>query len=400
MDQWPRHPALTVRNSPAGSAARGLEILHWGTYDTSKPRTRILRDGLRAAGATLHECHAEVWEGIADKSQVTGHLRRVRLLLRWLTRYPALLWRFLRASHPDLVLVGFPGVLDVIVVAPFARLRRVPIAWDMFMSLYDTVVLDRRLIDPASPWARLLHSIEGFALRRANRVFLDTEAHARHVETLYGLPPRHCGAVWVGAEVEHFRLPEPVGLAARSPAAPLRVLFYGQFIPLHGIDTIVGAARLMSEEAVEWTLIGRGQEAARIRRMLAETPLPQLRWIEWVDYAELKDWIADADVCLGIFGTSDKAESVIPNKVFQIVAAGRPLITRDSPAIRELLEPVPRCVYFIRPGEASALAEAVREHSACLAKGAPGRCHREVASRIAAPAIGRQFLEQVVRGRS
>jgi glycosyltransferase involved in cell wall biosynthesis len=387
-----------MKNAPAGAAARGTVVLYWGTYDTSKPRTRILRDGLRAAGATLHECHAEVWEGIADKSQVTGHLRRLRLLFRWLTRYPSLLWRFLRASRPDIVLVGFPGVLDVIAVAPFARLRRVPIAWDMFMSLYDTVVLDRRLIDPASPWARLLRWIEGFATRRADRLFLDTEAHARHVEALYGLPPRHCGAVWVGVEIEHFRLQEPVAVAGRSPVAPLRVLFYGQFIPLHGIDTIVGAARLMSAEAVEWTLIGRGQEAPRIRRMLAATPLPKLRWIEWVDYADLKHWIADADVCLGIFGTSDKAASVIPNKVFQIVAAGRPLITRDSPAIRELLEPVSQCVYLVPPGEESALAEAVREHAGWLARGAPGLCHRELAGRIAAPAIGRQFLERVARG--
>ena len=112
------------------------------------------------------------------------------------------------------------------------------------------------------------------------------------------------------------------------------MLFYGQFIPLHGIATIIRAARLLREESVEGTLIGRGQEAPGIRAMLDDVPLIKLKWIEWVEYGELQRFIEDSDVCLGIFGSSDKAQSVIPNKVFQIVAAGRPLITRDSPAIR------------------------------------------------------------------
>ena len=73
----------------------------WG-----KPRWRILRDGLRAAGATVLELHASVWEGIDDKTQVRGRGRRLRLLARWLASYPALLWRFLLSPRPDLVLSG------------------------------------------------------------------------------------------------------------------------------------------------------------------------------------------------------------------------------------------------------------------------------------------------------
>jgi glycosyltransferase involved in cell wall biosynthesis len=344
----------------------------------------------------VRECHAPVWEGIEDKSQVAGRRRRLRLVLRWLAGYPALLWAFLRAPRPDLVLVGFPGFLDVIAVAPLARLRGVPVVWDMFMSLYDTVVLDRRLVAPGAFRARALHWLEGLAVRRADLVFLDTEAHARRVESLFGLPAQRCGAVWVGAEVERFRLPPPAGGAARPAGTPLRVLFYGQFIPLHGIDTIVAAARLTSEEGIEWTVIGRGQEAPAIRRLLAETPLPKLRWVEWVDYAELRTWIRAADVCLGVFGTSDKAASVIPNKVFQIVAAGQPLITRDSPAIRELLDPAAPCVSLVAPGDAPALARAVRTHAEG-ARVAAGGCHASLAGRIDAPAIGRQFEKLVAR---
>ena len=227
------------------------------------------------------------------------------------------------------MLVGFPGVCDVLALAPLARARKVPIVWDMFMSLYDTVVNDRQLLAPSHPLAKLLARLERRALRNADLVFLDTAEHARHVERLHALPEGKCGSVWVGAELSHFppsRSPSPT----RTKHA-LRVLFYGQFIPLHGIATIIRAARLLQEESVEWTLIGLGQEAPGIGAMLDEDPLPKLKWIEWVEYGELQRFIEDSDVCLGIFGSSDKAQSVIPNKVFQIVAAGRPLITRDSP---------------------------------------------------------------------
>jgi glycosyltransferase involved in cell wall biosynthesis len=368
-----------------------MRVLCWGTYDTGKPRTRILHQGLRLAGVDVTECHVELWQGIEDKSQVKGRLRRFTLLLRWIASYPRLVWKFMRARRPDLVLIGFPGILDALVIAPLARLRGVPVAWDMFMSLYDTVVLDRRLLAPGSVPAKVLRALEGFAIRRCDLVFLDTEAHARNVEHLFGLPPGLCGAVWVGAEVEHFsatRAPVP----PRQSGSPLQVLFYGQFIPLHGIRTIVEAARVLAGEPVEWTLIGRGQEGPEIRRLLDQTPLPKLRWIEWVNYVDLRNWIERADLCLGIFGTSAKAASVIPNKVFQIVAAGRPVVTRDSPAIRELLAHQPPCSYLLPCGDAQALAAAVRAH---VAANVVTSCHAALAAKIDAAAIGRQLIDLI-----
>jgi glycosyltransferase involved in cell wall biosynthesis len=382
---------------PCSSGDRGRErpgppprALLWGTYDTGKPRARILRSGLRSAGIEIEEIHAPVWEGVEDKSQVGSRRARARLLLRWLLAYPRLAWRLLRSKRPDLILVGYPGILDMFVAAPIARIRGIPLAWDMFISVYDTVCEDRRLFAPNSLPGRLLRSLERHALRLADGVFMDTRAHARRIEQLFDLAPDSCGAVWVGVEREQF--PHGGG-AATGSGSPMRVLFYGQFIPLHGIDVIVDAARRLRDAPVDWHLVGRGQEAARIREQLDRDPLPRLRWTEWVDYARLKDCLANADLCLGIFGTSAKAASVIPNKVFQIVAAGRPLVTRDSDAIRELLEPQARCTYLVPAGDGAALADAVRAHQRALeARGAVSACHGDVLARIDAAAIGRQFV--------
>lgn len=370
-----------------------MRIVFWGTYDTGKPRTRILREGLREAGAEVEEIHRDIWGGIEDKSQLRGIGRIVLIALRWLLAQPRLAWLLARTPAPDLVLVGYPGHLDIFIAAVICRLRKIPLVFDVFLSAYDTVCVDRRLLRADGPAGRLLKRFEGASIRRADLAFMDTQAHARRVEALFGLPAGHCDAVWVGVEEGHF---------PRSPSAPpsdssTKVLFYGQFIPLHGVPVIVGAARLLSDHDIEWQLIGKGQDAEMIRTMLEEQPLPKLRWVEWVPYEDLRNWTAAADLCLGIFGTSEKSACVIPNKVFQVLSAGRPIVTRDGPGVRELLAPSDGCTYLVQAGRPDALAEAVLRHHRYRSTTPPILCHDGLPHRINVGAIGRQFLDMIGR---
>jgi glycosyltransferase involved in cell wall biosynthesis len=336
-----------------------MQVICWGTYDTGKPRTRILLRGLRENGIEVIEVHTDVWSGVEDKSRIAGS-RRLRFLLRWLFAYPALVARYLRAPRHDAVVVGYLGQLDVLVLWLFARCRGVPIVWDAFLSLHDTVVEDRRMVSARHPVAWLLFALEWLACRAANRIVLDTQAHADYFAAKFRVAPERFTVAFVGVEPEAFP-PCRRGDSQRAPNVPFTVLFYGQFIALHGIETIVEAAQMTAQEKIDWVLIGCGQEEDRIRTLIDTGPAVRLRWIPWVQYATLHDWIHRADLCLGIFGDSGKAGRVIPNKVFQILASGAPLVTRDSPAIRELLSPDAEGIWLVPPADPAALAEAARE---------------------------------------
>ncbi|HBH32943.1 MAG: glycosyltransferase [Desulfofustis sp. PB-SRB1] len=338
-----------------------MRVLYWGTYDTGKPRNRILLHGLREAGVEVAEIHHDVWGGVEDKSQLRNLPIKILYFIKTALAYPILIWRFLREKHIDVVVVGYLGQLDVIVIRPFAKLRGIPVCWDVFISLYDTVVADRCLLARRNPLAWMLYGWEWLASRCCDLVVMDTKAHCAYFAQLYRLDPGKTAAIPVGAEPEHFppSTQQPPKDTAFSNERPLRVLFYGQFIPLHGIETIVEAARQLADEPIEWTIIGTGQEQTKIDAILHHHRLERVHRILWVAYDQLHEHIDRADICLGIFGTSGKAGRVIPNKVFQGLMVGKPLITRDSAAIRELVDEKMRGVYLVPAGDAPALARAI-----------------------------------------
>lgn len=370
-----------------------LRIVFWGTYDTGKPRVRIMLRGLEETKAEIIFCHKDVWGGVEDKSGVTAWRNRIGLFLRWLLSYPMLAIRYLKLPKHEIVLVGYMGHLDVLVLWPLAKWRGVPVIWDAFVSLYNTVVEDRRLISPGNPLAFFLFGWDWLACRAASLIVLDTKAHARYFEQRFGLQAHRTADLLVGAETDIFHPGLKDQEEARRNKDTLSVLFYGQFIPLHGIETIIGAARRLNRESFEWWLVGKGQEAAKICELLERHRLPNVTWTPWIPYTDLPRWIRRADVCLGIFGPTQKAEMVIPNKVFQILAVGKPLITRDSAAVRELLTPDMPGVYLVPAADPEALADAIMrcKDEADLLFSAP--LHRELTDRIEPAAIGHRLFE-------
>lgn len=332
-------------------------VIIWGAADVGKPRTRLLIEALRTApGWRVKEITADLWGGVEDKSVRSKGDLIVRFLRLALFLYPALVVRFMAAPRASAVVVPYFGLLDVIALAPFACLKRVPIVWDAFLSLYDTAVIDRRLVKPGSLAARTLFAIEGAAIRAAAVILLDTATHAEYFTRLHPAAAGKTKSVPVGAEAAFFAQPL---VRPRAAAQPFTVLFYGQFIPLHGAETIVEAARLTQSEEIEWRIIGDGQEAQKITEDLRARPVRRLRWERWVPYADLPARIAQADLCLGIFGAGEKPAAVIPNKIFQAAAMGKAFVTRDSAAIREFFSPQEEGVYLVPPRDPSALADAV-----------------------------------------
>jgi glycosyltransferase involved in cell wall biosynthesis len=283
------------------------------------------------------ERHVGVWEGQRHKwSLGLGPAARLGLA-------EARLLLGDRREQFDALIVGYPGHFDLPAARRIAQAR--PVIFNPLLSLHETLVEDRGRFRPGSNAARMLRRVDRSALQRADLVVADTEQNARHLAELGALPPERLAVCFVGAEERLFRP------GAKSPAA-FHALFVGKLIPLHGLETILAAARLAPE--IPFRIVGSGQLDA----LLHQRP-PNVEWVDWVDYELLPAELQQAGCALGVFGTSAKAGRVIPNKAFQALACGTPLITAHTSAARELVEDG-QSALLVPPGDPAALAAAVR----------------------------------------
>jgi glycosyltransferase involved in cell wall biosynthesis len=313
-----------------------MRVLYFGTYERDYPRNAQVISCLRGAGVEVSERHEGVWEGRRQSWQA-GIGAAVRLAAAEL--------RLLRRTHEpfDVLVVGYPGHLDLPAARRAAGNR--PVVFNPLVSLADTFVADRRRFRVGSLPGRALAVVDRTALRAADIVVADTHANADHFAELSGLRRDRIDVCFVGAEERYFR-------PGWKPREPFTCLFVGKLIPLHGIETIVAAARRTPE--LRLRLVGSGQ----LEHTLEGLP-PNIERIPWVDYERLPGELHHAGCALGIFGTSDKARRVIPNKAFQALACGTPLVTADTPAARELLVHEESAL-LVPPGDPDALAAAIR----------------------------------------
>jgi glycosyltransferase involved in cell wall biosynthesis len=304
-------------------------VMWWGRFDPDYSRNRILRQAYAALGWNIVDFHPL--------------LSRTADIEAWLRRLPA----------PDLVHVPCFRQRDIASARRYARRCELQLLIDPLISAFDKQVFERKKFPEHSTQADRLLKEERGLFQGADIVLADTSEHARFfIETL-GIARARVHVVYVGAEEALFTpAPDP-----HPPNNPLEVLFYGSFIPLQGPQVIVDAARLYQGPPVSWVLLGSGPLLADCKK--TAEGLPNVLFEDWLPYTDLPDRIRRADILLGVFGSTPKAQRVIPNKVFQALACGKPVVTCSAPAYPAQLRTTEAGVTFIAADRPNELAAAV-----------------------------------------
>lgn len=307
-------------------------VLWWGRFDPGYSRNRIIKALFEDLG----------WRTSVFRPRVSR--------FGWLEA----VWR--RPPRPDLVWVPCFRHRDVAAARRWCQRRAVPLIFDPLISSYEKDVFEKERAAPHSAAAERRRRQEAALCARANVVVADTAAHAQFFNEHLDVPAEKLGVLYVGAEAGLFE-PQPYP----PLQAPLEVLFFGSYLRLQGVDVIVRAAALTGDLDVRWVLLGDGDLRPAAERQARG--LANVRFEPWVAYADLPRRLAGAHMLLGIFGTSPKAELVIPNKLFQSMAVGRPVITRSSSAYPPEMASGD-VIAWVPPGDPEALAAQVRAWAA------------------------------------
>lgn len=345
----------------------GLTVGLFGHYDASYARNRIIAKALARTGAEVVH--------IAEHG-------------RFASRTPRLVRR-LRRQRPDIVLVCFPGHSDMVAARVACLGRRAPVLLDLFTSLWETAVVDREHVTPRSLRALRYRSKDRLACALADAILLDTDAHIEWTARELSIDRARFRRLWVGADDDVMRPLEPT-----APAETFTVFFCGTFIPLHGVEHILHAAQLLERRRQDMRIVlcGSGQTHRDALALAWRLGLERVEFLGRQPPEEVARLIAASDLCLGIFGTSDKALNVVPNKVYDALACRRPVLTADTPGARECLEHG-RHAWLCPPGRPDALADAIEalaEDSAARERIAAGG-YELFLRRFSIDAIGREL---------
>lgn len=307
-------------------------VCYFGTYRKEYSRNKIMMAALRSAGVTVKECHVPLWHGIEDRVNITvGGWRSPSFWWRVIKAYSLLILKYFKVGDYDVLMVGYPGQVDVYLARFLANIKIKPLVWDVFMSLY-LVAKERNLDQSKHSSIKLIRKIEAGALKKPDLLIQDTAEYVKWFEKEYGILPDRFRLIPTGADDRIFQPLPP----SQNSDGLFHVLYYGTFIPNHGVSLIVEAAKLLKDEKqIVFDLIGGGPERKAAQEFVKFNGLENVHFYDWMDQESLIQWISKSDVCLGAFGDTPQSLMTVQNKIYECMAMGKAIITGRSPAAQE-----------------------------------------------------------------
>ncbi len=268
-------------------------------------------------------------------------------------------WSGLGVRNVDVVWGTSPPIFQGVTAWALARLKRAKFLFevrDLWPQFAIAVgVLKSPLLIKLSLW------LERFLYRRADRMIVNSPGYLNHVIERGG---KRVDLVPNGADPEMFD-PSASGAAFRTRhrlADKFVLLYAGAHGMSNDLGVVLEAARQLADRPeVQIVFLGDGKEKARLQEQAAG--LTNVLFLPPVPKNEMAEALAAADACLAILKPIEEYKTTYPNKVFDYMAAGRPVVLAIDGVIREVIEAA-GCGVFAQPGNPPALAQAIRSLAA------------------------------------
>ena len=289
-----------------------MTICYFGIYNPTHTRNRLNIKGLRLNGVEVLECN------VRERS---------------LSKY----WQLVRLHWPmrhkyQVMIVGFPGQTIMPLAWLLAKLAGKKIIFDAFISLYDSFVFDEKKYRPRSFQAFKYWFVDWLACRLADVIMLEAYEYAKYFIQTFKINPKKFRRILVSCD-------EEVMYPRENPREDEKftVHFHGTYIPAQGIDYIIGAVALLKDKGAHFNIIGRLKDYQSVIDRAKNEGLTNISFYDFMPYQRLAEMMAEADICLGMFGNTEKAKRAGAFKIMEAMAMKKPLLTADTPAVREFL---------------------------------------------------------------
>lgn len=257
----------------------------------------------------------------------------------------------------DVVIATSPQLLVGLSGLAISRLRGAKFVFEV-RDLWPESLIATGISSQDSLMYRGLLKISTRLYRRADHVVVVTPAFQQHIEKHFGCAPEKISVVPNGVDLDWFD-------EARATYVPSRdgkfvVSFIGTIGNAHGVDVILRAAQLLRESHpdVIFRIVGEGAEREKIATSIRDQGFANVEILPQQPRSRVPGLIWDSDVCLVLLKRSEIFKTVIPTKMLEFMACGRPVILGVEGQALELLAEA-QAGLAIPPEDAEALAAAI-----------------------------------------
>jgi glycosyltransferase involved in cell wall biosynthesis len=270
------------------------------------------------------------------------------------------IWAGYRAGPVDLVIGTSPSLFQAFSAWCVSVLRWRPFVlevrdlWPEFAI--DMGVLRNGLLITLARW------LERFLYSRASHIVVNSPAFRGYL-LKHGVPADKISFIANGVDPQMFAGPTKSLRPLRAEyglQGKILAVYTGALGIANDIQTILQAAKILQNDTrIHFLLVGDGKDRARLESLSDEMQLSNVTFTGVRSKAEMPAVLGESDICIATLQDIPMFRTTYPNKIFDYMAAGRPIVLAIDGVIREVVEAANAGI-FVSPGDAYALAGAVK----------------------------------------
>ena len=262
----------------------------------------------------------------------------------------------LRAPRPAVVVASSPSLPAAAGAAIVALVKRAPFVLEV-RDLWPGSAVAMGLVRKGGAIHRIARALEWFCYRRARHIIALTDG-IRDGIVATGIPAARVTVVTNGVD----RLDAPVGAVdVPVPADAFVAMYVGAHGTYSSLGTVLDAAQELRDDAsVRFVLVGGGDQKPELQADAARRGLTNVVFVDPVPKRDVPAWLARADVCLLPYQDRELFAGALPNKTFDYMGAGKPIIAAVPAGELSRLVETAACGLAVAPEDPRAMADAIR----------------------------------------
>lgn len=274
-------------------------------------------------------------EGFVTVPVVGYSSNGISRIINWVSYAGAATLRGMRAGRVDAVYGSSPHLLAALAAWILSVLKRAVFILEV-RDLWPKVLVDMNHLSESSPIYRVLTVLENFLYARARTIVVMAEGSRTELVSR-GVRADKIVYIPNGADPEDFVPSAPRSeLRAKYGFNRLTAVYAGAHGPANGLDLLLDGAAGAPE--VDVVLIGGGVLKESLRDEARRRALTNVRFLDPIPKDEIPDLLAAADIGVHVLADVELFRTAVsPNKVFDYMAAGLPVVTNSPGLVSDLV---------------------------------------------------------------